>query len=158
MSLHLILNTLSLLLDSSKWNEMVVFRIYINLYVFLYWIQQLDFLLRRIHAGFYFWVYTFTAIILLLTSWNWSIFLLLEWEGIVMLVDNRINSCQPFAETRCPHQTIMERVYLFPQIIDTKDLSKHHSICLSCEQYVEGRVHVIDSKDDLRSGEDIHSG
>jgi len=73
------------------------------------------------------------------------------------LVDNRINSCQPFAGARCPHQTIMERVYLFPQIIDTKDLSKHHSICLSCEQYVEGRVHVIDSKDDRRSGRDRRS-
>jgi len=75
-----------------------------------------------------------------------------------MLLDNRINTCQPFAETRCPHQTIMERVYLFPQLIDTKDLSRHHSICLSCEQYVEGRVHLIDSKDDRRSDRDRRSG
>ncbi len=74
-----------------------------------------------------------------------------------MLVDKRINSCQPFAGARCPHQTIMERVYLCPQLIDPKDFTKYQSICLSCEQYVEGAVHVTDSKDDRRSGRDRRS-
>ncbi len=78
--------------------------------------------------------------------------------GVSILIDDRLNSCPLFAKEKCPHQTIMERVYLFPQLIDTKDLSKYQSICLSCEQYVEVRPHVIDSKDDRRSGRDRRSG
>ncbi len=75
-----------------------------------------------------------------------------------MLVDDRINSCQPFAERRCQHQTIMERVYLFPQLIQTKNFLKYHSICFSCEQYGERIIYGIDWKDDRSSGRDRRSG
>jgi len=74
------------------------------------------------------------------------------------LIDDRLNSCLVFGDGKCPQQRDTERVYLIPQLIDTKDLSKYQSICLSCEQYVEVILHVIDSKDDRRSGRDRRSG
>jgi hypothetical protein len=52
----------------------------------------------------------------------------------------------------------MERVYLVPQFIDPKYLSECQTICLSCEKYVEVIRHVIDPKDDRRSGRDRRSG
>ena len=78
--------------------------------------------------------------------------------GVSILIYLRINCCQPFAEARCSHQTIMERVYLVPQFIDPQYLTECQTICLSCEKYVEVIRHVIDPKDDRRSRRDRRSG
>jgi len=43
--------------------------------------------------------------------------------------------CLLFAEARCPHQSIMDRVYLIPQIINASDLMRCQTMCWSCMVY-----------------------
>jgi hypothetical protein len=49
-------------------------------------------------------------------------------------VQDRINSCNLFREGKCPHQPIMERVYLFPQALDPEELRRLERLCCACEQ------------------------
>jgi hypothetical protein len=48
---------------------------------------------------------------------------------------DRINSCRPFAERRCSHQPLMERLYLIYQIFQTEELLKAEALCHTCGQW-----------------------
>jgi len=49
-----------------------------------------------------------------------------------MHIVDRINSCQSFAEGLCPHQALMERVYLIYQIFETEQLLTAKASCRLC--------------------------
>jgi hypothetical protein len=49
-----------------------------------------------------------------------------------MNVVNRINSCRSFAENQCPHQALMERLYLIYQIFETEQLLRANAFCPQC--------------------------
>jgi hypothetical protein len=49
-----------------------------------------------------------------------------------MDVVNRINSCRSFAEEHCPHQALMERLYLIYQIFETEQLLRAKAFCRQC--------------------------
>jgi hypothetical protein len=53
-------------------------------------------------------------------------------EGVTVLIDQRINSCQAFQKSKCQHQKQMEKVYLFPQIVPSEELLEYQKICLTC--------------------------
>jgi len=44
--------------------------------------------------------------------------------------------CPYLAKARCPHSPIIDRAYLFPQILDAAELEKAVRICGECEQFV----------------------
>ena len=75
------------------------------------------------------------------------------------MINGRPNSCSVFHYGRCLQQWDMEKVYLIPQLLGPRDLLKHQSICLSCEQYVEHKVFVSGWRIiDRRSCEDRRFG
>jgi len=49
-----------------------------------------------------------------------------------MHIVDRINSCRPFAEGRCSHQSLMERLYLIYQIFQTEELLRAEALCHQC--------------------------
>jgi hypothetical protein len=55
---------------------------------------------------------------------------------VVILAENRINSCQLFSESRCPHQTEMERLYLIPQLLDADKIEAYENTCYPCALYM----------------------
>jgi len=55
------------------------------------------------------------------------------------MVSNRINSCQFFRKGECLHQRLMEKVYLFPQIIAPEELIKFGNLCLNCLEGEQSR-------------------
>jgi hypothetical protein len=52
-----------------------------------------------------------------------------------MHIVDRINSCRPFAERRCCHQSLMERLYLIYQIFQTEELLRAEALCHTCGQW-----------------------
>jgi hypothetical protein len=54
----------------------------------------------------------------------------------------RITSCHSFRECNCPHQKVMERVYLIPQLIDPEELNEYQRQCLTCLQCEHGRREI----------------
>ena len=54
----------------------------------------------------------------------------------------RITSCHRFRECNCPHQKVMERVYLIPQLIDPEELNEYQRQCLTCLQCEHGRREI----------------
>jgi hypothetical protein len=49
-----------------------------------------------------------------------------------MDIVDRIVSCRSFAEGNCPHQTLMERLYLIYQIFETEHLLRAKALCGQC--------------------------
>ena len=49
-----------------------------------------------------------------------------------MDIVERINSCRSFAEGQCPHQALMERLYLIYQIFETEQLLRAKAYCHYC--------------------------
>jgi hypothetical protein len=49
-----------------------------------------------------------------------------------MDIVDRINSCRSFAEGHCPHQQLMERVYLIYQIFEAERLLRAKALCHQC--------------------------
>jgi hypothetical protein len=49
-----------------------------------------------------------------------------------MDIVDRINSCRTFAEGRCSHQQLMERLYLIYQIFETEQLLRANALCYQC--------------------------
>jgi len=47
-----------------------------------------------------------------------------------MDLQEHINSCKCFAEGRCPNQSVMERAYLIPQLMDRVDLQACEEFCM----------------------------
>jgi len=52
--------------------------------------------------------------------------------GPTMDMVDRINSCGSFAEGDCPHQALMERLYLIYQIFETGQLLRAKAFCRYC--------------------------
>jgi len=52
-----------------------------------------------------------------------------------MDIVDRISSCQSFAEGQCPHQVLMERLYLIYQIFETEQLLRTEARCRHCGQW-----------------------
>jgi hypothetical protein len=61
-------------------------------------------------------------------------------EEVSVMIDQRINSCLTFCQGKCPHFTITERFFLFPQILNAIDIELAEGNCLDCEKYVDRRV------------------
>lgn len=55
------------------------------------------------------------------------------------MADCIINSCRGFRKGKCPHQEIMERAYLIPQLLTPDTLQEYKSICLHCLQSLQDR-------------------
>lgn len=73
-----------------------------------------------------------------------------------ILITHRINSCLVFAEGRCPHQLIMERVYIVPQLIASEKLREFQRKCLDCSYYARLRYYPLGLEiDDLKTGVDV---
>jgi hypothetical protein len=51
-----------------------------------------------------------------------------------MDLQERISSCKYFAAGTCPNQTLMERAYLIPQLMDRSELARCEQLLCSCEQ------------------------
>jgi hypothetical protein len=49
-----------------------------------------------------------------------------------MDIVDRISSCQSFAEGQCPHQVLMERLYLIYQVFGTEQLLRTKALCHQC--------------------------
>jgi hypothetical protein len=69
------------------------------------------------------------------------------------MIDQRINSCLTFYLGKCPHLTMMEKFYLFPQILNAIDIELTEGNCLDCEKYLDRRV--LSTKSALE-GETLH--
>ena len=65
----------------------------------------------------------------------------------------RINSCLTFCKGKCPHFTIMERYFLFPQILNAIDIELAEGNCLDCKKYIDRRAHPTKS---ALGGEILH--
>jgi hypothetical protein len=44
--------------------------------------------------------------------------------------------CPYLAESRCPYRTVIERAYLFPQILDAAEIEEAERICDECGEFV----------------------
>lgn len=56
------------------------------------------------------------------------------------MIDQRINSCLTFYQRKCPHLIMMEKLYLFPQILNVTDIELAEGNCLDCKKYIDHRV------------------
>ena len=56
------------------------------------------------------------------------------------MIDQRINSCLSFYQGKCPHLTMMEKSYLFPQMLNAVDIELAEGNCLDCRKYIDRRV------------------
>lgn len=50
-----------------------------------------------------------------------------------------ISSCRDFRKGKCPHQKVMERAYLIPQLLAPDTLQEYKNICLHCLQSHQNR-------------------
>jgi len=57
------------------------------------------------------------------------------------LVD-RINSCSLFAQQQCPHQPLMERLYLIYQLFETEQLLRSETRCRHCGHWSSHIFHT----------------
>ena len=69
------------------------------------------------------------------------------------MIDKRINSCLTFYQRKCPHLTTVEKLYLFPQILNAIDIELAEGSCLDCEKYIDRRAHSTKS---VLGGETFH--
>jgi hypothetical protein len=53
------------------------------------------------------------------------------------MIDQRINSCLTFYQRKCPQPIIMERYFLFPQILNAIDIALAEGNCLDCKKYID---------------------
>ena len=58
-------------------------------------------------------------------------------EEVSVMIDQRINSCLTFYQRKCPQLTIMERYFLFPQILNAFDIELAEGDCLDCKKYID---------------------
>jgi hypothetical protein len=67
--------------------------------------------------------------------------LLLDLQNLPLeerrIVLHNYQFCLLFAERRCPHQEIVERAYLIPQVLTTNDLTECQNTCWNCQVYTE---------------------
>ena len=61
------------------------------------------------------------------------------------MIYQRINSCLTFCQGKCPHFTMMERYFLFPQILNAIDIELAEGNCLDCKKNVDRRAHSTKS-------------
>jgi hypothetical protein len=50
-----------------------------------------------------------------------------------MNLHERINSCPNFGAGKCPHQRLMERAYLIPQLMKPEDLETCERLLCTCD-------------------------
>lgn len=48
------------------------------------------------------------------------------------MLASRLKSCKLFEKQKCPYQREMERAYLIPQLLDSKQLLEYERLCLPC--------------------------
>jgi hypothetical protein len=56
-----------------------------------------------------------------------------------MDLHERINSCPSFGAGKCPHQPLMERAYLIPQLMKPEDLETCERLLCTCDCGVTSR-------------------
>ena len=56
------------------------------------------------------------------------------------MINQRINWCLTFYQGKCPHLNMMNRVYLFPQILNVIDIELAEANCLDCKKHIDRRV------------------
>lgn len=64
-----------------------------------------------------------------------------------MVIENRLNSCELFSEGKCPYELIMQRVYLFPQLLDAVEAKEYKMTCHKCRQFVNRFIHEGETKE-----------
>ena len=69
------------------------------------------------------------------------------------MIYQHINSCLTFCQGKCRHLTIMERYFLFPQILNAFDIELAEGNCLDCKKYIDRRA--LSTKSAL-GGETLH--
>jgi ribosomal protein S27AE len=69
-----------------------------------------------------------------------------------MDIVDRIDSCRSFAEGHCPHQALMERLYLIYQIFETKQFLRAKAFCRQCGGYASQMSLVARPPDRLGCG------
>ena len=56
------------------------------------------------------------------------------------MINQRINWCLTFYQRKCPHLTMMKRIYLFPQILNVIDIKIAEANCLDCKKHIDRRA------------------
>jgi hypothetical protein len=74
------------------------------------------------------------------------------------LIENRLNSCLLFNEMKCPHELIMQRVYLVPQLLDVLEAKQYKTTCLKCRQFVNRDIHLSETKESHLTPKPIKEG
>ena len=50
-------------------------------------------------------------------------------------IERKITLCSVFADRKCPHRLLLERLYLFPQILTPEQLEDSENLCCACTEY-----------------------
>ena len=69
------------------------------------------------------------------------------------MIYRRINECLTFCQGKCPHSTMMERYFLFPQILNAIGIELAERNCLDCRKYIDRLAHSTKSP---LGGETLH--
>jgi len=51
-----------------------------------------------------------------------------------MSIEEKLMSCLLFADRKCPHQLLMERLYLVPQILTPEQFEEYENLCCPCTE------------------------
>ena len=60
------------------------------------------------------------------------------------MIEQRINSCHLFYREECPHQNVMTKVYLVPQILKGTKIREAQRTCFDCRKYVDRLFRAIE--------------
>ena len=74
------------------------------------------------------------------------------------MIENRLNSCLLFNEGKCPHELIMQRVYLIPQLLDVVEANEYRITCIECKHFVNRYIHLGEMKEGYLSPEPVTEG
>lgn len=77
-----------------------------------------------------------------------TVALWIRQEGVIGLINERLNSCLLLESDNCPHNSWIARLYLIPQLLSFVESTKYENACLECKQYVNRFVNLAESEID----------
>ena len=54
-----------------------------------------------------------------------------------MSIEERIKSCKLIARGECPHEFLIYRLYLIPELLEPKELEIYEKLCCACQEFTE---------------------
>jgi hypothetical protein len=60
-----------------------------------------------------------------------------------MDLQERISSCKYFAAGTCPNQSLLERAYLVPQLMDRSELARCERLLCPCERNLDSTAESV---------------